>query len=416
MSFLKRWFARQDAAVIALVNASAPAADAAAARLPARWGRALGGEYERLYVLTSCSDIDVPADAPTPTVNVFAAIESWRPTLVVIGRELNLLLANAFTLAWLARCCAALAPGGRVLLELPAASAKAPHSPRLTRICLAEYADVFSIDEEGSGWCSVTLTPAFADAIAQDGFARTAATRFDTVLPLLAGAWQEFSTRYREAHAGYIDPERLQPEFAARQFIYTLHGTSQKSRFLEWAATAGRSERPLRILDMGGGYGAMGIELALHGHDVTILELEPAKVEHIGRWLAQLTGVGARVKFEIGNFDAIDRIEGPFDVISFFGSLLYYPHARTCDLLQRCSARLVAGGCLLVHENPRERASPDALDYDNQFMADELDGIVRGVLPQLSWYSIFDYQEIDLAAAAGGLLLGVARKAAEGAA
>ncbi len=412
MSFLQRFFpGRARARHAWILSASLPAAEAALGRLPGEARARLGTHPHCVFGVASSTELETPARLDgdgQAAVSVFAPLADTRFEIIVIGRELRLLIGGDFTLAWLAGLCSRLGPRDALYLELPQVPPGRPHDPRLRIDDIEARSDLFEVRVLERNWLSVTLSREFRVLVEAEGLASAARPRLDTIAPRLLSSWPAFAERYRSAHSGYVDPERLRPEFAARQFVYTLHGTAQKAHFLEWAARARGLNRPLRILDMGGGYGAMAAELAVRGHTVTVVELERAKIESLGHWISALAAVEDRLEFVAGNFDAIEQIAGPFDVISFFGSLLYYPHDRCPDLLRRCSERLAPDGLLVVHENPKERATPEAVDYDNQFFADELHDAVSLVFDDVRYYSIFDYREIDLPSAAQRLLLMVA--------
>jgi len=406
MSLLRKLLAKRSPQRRAvLVNANPVSIDAMRERLPAPVTKQLGECAESRLMLASATEMEVSAEHGQAAVSVFAPVAALEPHLICVGRELRLLLDHDFTLSWLTWLCARVSSDGSLYLELPAPSSATADSPRLRAATLAACSDVFTLEALPGDWFALGLTPGFRAEIAEHGIVAASARHFSSLaLPLLE-AWPEFARRYQSAHSGYVDAARFRPEFAARQFVYTLHGTSQKAHLLNWLARDIKFQGGLRVLDMGGGYGAMAVELATQGHEVTVVEIEHAKIEHIGRWLAELAGVRERVHFVAGDFDTVTSLDGGFDVVSFFGSLLYYPHEQCRALLEYCRARMTPGGVLIVHENPRDRALADSQDFEHQYMAADLDNHVRAVFGNARYFNIFDYREIDVAQAARSLIV-----------
>ena len=328
------------------------------------------------------------------------------PAKIIVSRTLPVLLGSDFMLCWLSL----LASRTQELLiqGLPAKSGI--NKARLTAEKLQDCADVFSLSSAEGDFQKLALAGQAAQACSGGGFKAFLQKRFHTAFAYMFDSADDFRLRYKRANDGFIDQGRLKAEFADRQFVYTFHGIVQKSHFIETLAGDCFGGKRLRILDMGGGYGGMAVELALAGHQLTVVELEPAKIEHLGNWFAQTCGVAAGLRYVPGDFEAIKTLDGPFDIISFFGSLLYYPHEKTINLLMECNNKLSGDGLLVIHENPKNLAKPDALDFERQFMPQELDEMVKQAVGQPTYYSIFSHAPLDFAKASQTVMLLAARK------
>ena len=402
---------RGNATEVWTLSANPKTAAALDARLPQAIADRIGPDTVRVHMLNGVSPGTTREEGRVREVNIFTLAGDRSPDIIVVGRELKLMLDNDFSFAWLAHLSSALNDGGALLFELPAAKAAPTGGPRLGAKAISERTDLFKSDEIAPGWLRLHLRQNVHDEIQRDGFGPAIRKYLNTAYPSMMLLRAEFESRYTESSDDYIDGERLLPEFAANQFVYTLHGMSQKSKLVDHVLKSIGHHGRARILDMGGGYGAMAVELATAGHEVKVIELEPAKIENVGTWLAQQAGVTSELSFVAGDFDAIDAIDERFDVISFFASLLYYPRENCADLLERCKQRLADHGVLIIHENPKERAAPDARDYKVQFYAEELDGLARNLFEHVEYLSIFSFETVTLEDAQTSVMVQVARDA-----
>jgi len=113
---------------------------------------------------------------------------------------------------------------------------------------------------------------------------------------------------------------------------------------------------PLTVLDVGGGNGLDAIDLAAHGHHVTIADIsEPALAA--ARALADQETVADRISTRLVDVDDLVRDFGPrsFDVVLCHNLLQYVPDAR--DLL-RTLATLVSGPGVVSVIAPNADADP----------------------------------------------------------
>ena len=75
---------------------------------------------------------------------------------------------------------------------------------------------------------------------------------------------------------------------------------------------------------------------------------------------------------EIGKIEDISGLEGRDDVISYFGCLLYVDRKNIPEVLKSSMNLLIAGGVLVIHENPKGVIKPGSSDYNICFETEEL--------------------------------------------
>ncbi len=112
------------------------------------------------------------------------------------------------------------------------------------------------------------------------------------------------------------------------------------------------AERPLRVLDIGGGIGIDARHLARQGHSVTLLDLSPAMLAE-AQALAKAEGVGERLTCYRADIAALPHLfsEGQFELILCHLVLDFLPDPLR-QLGEMC--RLLApGGCCSIIETNR---------------------------------------------------------------
>jgi SAM-dependent methyltransferase len=142
-----------------------------------------------------------------------------------------------------------------------------------------------------------------------------------------------------EAHAG--DPE------LARRFTAAMHSVSERpaAGLAEVVDFAGVE----RLLDVGGGSGALSIAIArAHPHVQCVVQDLPVVCE-LAREYAERAGVAASVTARPGDMFAQELPKG-FDAILFSQILHDWPPERGGELLAKAHRALGPGGIVLVHE------------------------------------------------------------------
>ena len=106
-------------------------------------------------------------------------------------------------------------------------------------------------------------------------------------------------------------------------------------------------DEPVRILDIGAGYGAVASSLleAFPRAEATLLDVSTAMVEEGGKRLRAFEG---RYAYVLGDFAAgtlPDGVEGPFDVIVSSLAIHHLPAEGKQTLYRDIAERLRFGGC-----------------------------------------------------------------------
>ena len=110
------------------------------------------------------------------------------------------------------------------------------------------------------------------------------------------------------------------------------------------------TDRPLRVLDVGGGHGGYSMALARHYPNVetTVFEL-PAAAE-VAQQIIANEGMSDRVGVQVGDFQQEGLGNEVYDLILLFGVLVSEIPAGKLDLLQKVYTALVPGGRIAIRE------------------------------------------------------------------
>ena len=153
----------------------------------------------------------------------------------------------------------------------------------------------------------------------------------------MVNLWMPFSSALRGAFGTAGD---LVPALACRAFSVHL------------------GEGPLRVLDVGGGFGNLAALLARLGHDVTVLDLDPAAVDAAGaRLAAEPSHVRERVTFVVGAGQEATGLAGAdwFDLVCCHSVLMYEssPEHLIGELVSACAP---GGWVSIVSVDPESSA------------------------------------------------------------
>ena len=111
------------------------------------------------------------------------------------------------------------------------------------------------------------------------------------------------------------------------------------------AVTRHAGAEPLRILELGSGTGATAAAMAVAGHEVVAIELQPELAAHTQELAASVTGGSLRAI--AGDFyDA--KLEGKFDVVAYFDGFGIGSDEDQRRLQRRIAGWLTPRGCALV--------------------------------------------------------------------
>lgn len=278
-----------------------------------------------------------------------------------LGEKVDLLLAtagvhgilpNAFTAAWLGTLLAENETKS-ILIEQ---STDAVFGGQAMAEAMSRFLPQAVIHREGPSGIRLDRTEALQECVRS----------LPTAYPILHGSYAGFRARFAER--GWAD-------IAARSFMYSMLGTSRNSLLLEQlAARLGWGGTPT-IVDIGAGFGLLGLELASKGWNATVIDCDAFRVEEIGSWLAGQSSKTLQLERIVRSMDDIPKggVPGKLapQAIAFFHSLLLAQREHVSDILRACWARLTPGGALILHE--LVRGTPGESSEDSRlFEFDEL--------------------------------------------
>ena len=220
--------------------------------------------------------------------------------------------------------------------------------------------------------------------------------------------WNKFSKfgELYEKTCHSVDPvPQIGSGNAQRAFIYSLYGVWNNGHIVERAINEMLHIDKLRVLDMGAGYGFMAVDMALKGHEVVMVDSNTEQLDIIGSWLCDTCYVADKVKMMHGHLEDIDKVDGKFDLIIMFASLLYAKREDVALVIKNSFDKLNSGGKLLIREIPQEIASIESLDFEYQFKAKELEGYIEKYKEGCKIYNIFSGKEMDWQKAENSIIM-----------
>ena len=297
--------------------------------------------------------------------------------LMVVPRRVAGIFPNAFTAAWL----------GMLLADGDAQEILVEHGGDLAGRMMAEalrrWLPETAVDDADERRIWLYRRTGMAEAVAA----------LPTAYPVLHRAFAGFRELYALVNhkdaAHFISGEG--PAEAA--FMYSMLGASRNSLVLERLASRfGWGSAP-DIVDVGGGHGFLGMELAAKGWTATVIDHDPAKTELLGPWLVRRSPRRLAVSLHTRSMEALAAGGVPAggrapQAVTLFQSLLFCERSRVAEMLRACWACLAPGGALIIHELVRKAAS-EAL-HERRFERDELIGLVGENFGTPSLVSILD--------------------------
>lgn len=219
---------------------------------------------------------------------------------------------------------------------------------------------------------------------------------FKTVYRYFHGRFSIFNDIYREIFA--LNNLNAEEEQKANNrivgtYIYSLFGAYHKSLVtLKIIEDHFPDQKPLNILDMGGGYGFLGAELAMKGHNVTVTDGSSFHVR-IGKKLLQHCELDKKINFFEQKIEDVDTNQkNQYDIVSYFGCLLYAIRKKVPAILKSSMKILKPGGVLMIHENHNRLIKPESVDYPICFSSEELLNLLAKHAGQPRLYDIFSLQ------------------------
>ncbi len=109
------------------------------------------------------------------------------------------------------------------------------------------------------------------------------------------------------------------------------------------------ADRPLKVLDVGGGHGGYSMALARRYPNVTATVYELPAAAEVARQIIAQEGMAERVTVQDGNFQQESLGQG-YDLILLFGVMVSETPTGKLSLLRKAHAALVPGGQVAVRE------------------------------------------------------------------
>jgi cyclopropane fatty-acyl-phospholipid synthase-like methyltransferase len=144
-----------------------------------------------------------------------------------------------------------------------------------------------------------------------------------------------------------------------RNFELALYKMAQPVALVVADVLALPEDRPLRVLDVGGGHGGYSIALARRYPRLTATVFELPRVVPVAREIVAQAGMAERVSVQEGDFQRDDLGSG-YDIALVFGVLNGESEAGRAALITRVHACLKPGGRIIIREYVLEadRAGP----------------------------------------------------------
>lgn len=323
--------------------------------------------------------------------------DSQRETAeIVVLSEFPILYGNDFTASWLGHLLNDSA-GGRLWFE---ARRQKSSDPFRTEFDITGFRKSLpSLREKRRGsWTCLEAGPELS----------TELKSLQTMYGSFHNGFQAFTDKLAEV----VGPSEGSREAADATYKYSMFGANQKSHISSGILRSHGVGARHRGLDVGGGYGFFAAEMAAHGATYDVIDYDRKKAEIVGPWLAERAGVSTRLAFRAGSIEQVPELpqSEPYDVISFFGSMLYADRSAVPATLRACMDMLRPGGILLIHENVREGGKPESVDFPKMFPAEELRGLLRQNAGEPTCYSMFSGDVVPWEQAARSLVMAAIRK------
>jgi predicted O-methyltransferase YrrM len=159
------------------------------------------------------------------------------------------------------------------------------------------------------------------------------------------GRWPE-ANRQLEARSGWV-----------RRFELGMYAMARVTAPAIAAAVDLPIDRPLRLIDVGGGHGGYAMALARRYPNLTATVFELPAAAEVAREIIAAEGLDDRVTVQSGDFQRDDLGQG-YDVALLFGVLVSESPEGRLDLLRKVHAALTPGGLVVIRELWSDTADP----------------------------------------------------------
>jgi SAM-dependent methyltransferase len=141
-----------------------------------------------------------------------------------------------------------------------------------------------------------------------------------------------------------------QPDDWVKTFIRALYAVARPLAPAIAEALALAENRPLQILDVGGGHGGYSIALAQRYPLLTATVFELPRVAHVAREIIENAGLTTRITVQEGDFQQ-EGLGSDYDVALVFGVLNGEPPEDRPVLIRKVFAALNPGGLIVLRDS-----------------------------------------------------------------
>lgn len=161
-----------------------------------------------------------------------------------------------------------------------------------------------------------------------------------------------------------------QPEDWVRNFIYALYNSARPMAPIIAEALALPEDRPIRVIDVGGGHGGYSLALAQRYPLLTATVIELPRVAPIAQEIIANAGMSDRVTVQEGDFQK-EGLGAGYDVALVFGVLNGEALEGRPALIGKVFAALKSGGQIVLRDivlEPDRSGPPDATLFALQML------------------------------------------------
>lgn len=161
-----------------------------------------------------------------------------------------------------------------------------------------------------------------------------------------------------------------QPSDWVRTFIHALYDASRPIAPAIATALALSENRPLQVLDVGGGHGGYSIALAQKYPLLTATIFDLPRVAPVAREIVENAGLSDRVRVQEGDFQ-IEGLGSGYDVVLVFGVLNGEPLENRPVLIRKVFTALNPGGMIVLRDfvlEPDRAGPPEAAIFALQML------------------------------------------------
>jgi len=357
---------------IAIISPASITPDNLVTRLKKFAPRSLLLESSHLSNLGTHFDLNATQDY---SAHIYSPLNASFTKAFVI-REFPVLYANDFTICWLVKMLLDMRDDGELYIEIPDEKVNRNKNHVSVDLLKRKLPSVM-VEYVDKNWVRIPYSKNLTSDVQT---LRTIYKAFHHKFDEFFDVWASNS------ETETADADKMRAD-ATRTFIYSLFGANQKCFVLDRIIQEYFRGALIDGLDMGGGYGFLAAELACAGHTMQMIDYN-AKNVAVGHWLAKECSVEKNLSLNIGNIEDITRHEGSYDMISYFGCLLYVDRKYIPEILRSSMALLKSSGVLIIHENPKGVIKPGNSDYDICFDTEELINYLNDNAGHPSFYNI----------------------------